>query len=222
MFNHVPIEIGKLVQVNSKGGRYYETPTGAKYPSVTSITKLHNQESIQAWKEKVGEEEAGKISRRALARGNKIHSLAEKYLLNEGDLSDDFSKADFGVMIPYLDKINNIHCLETQLYSDHLKTAGTVDCIGEYDGKLTVIDFKTSAKLKKREWVKDYFMQCSAYAVMYEERTGTPIERLLLIINVEDEGVQLMDGKRDDYIDDFLDLRETFRKLGLKKDTRYL
>ena len=206
MFNHVPIEIGKLVQVNSKGGRYYETPTGAKYPSVTSITKLHNQESIQAWKDKVGEEEAGKISRRALARGNKIHSLAEKYLLNEGDLSDDFSKTDFGVMIPYLDKINNIHCLETQLYSDHLKTAGTVDCIGEYDGKLTVIDFKTSAKLKKREWVKDYFMQCSAYAVMYEERTGTPIERLLLIINVEDEGVQLMDGKRDDYIDDFLDL----------------
>ena len=213
MFNHVPIEIGKLVQVNSKGGRYYETPTGAKYPSVTSITKLHNQESIQAWKDKVGEEEAGKISRRALARGNKIHSLAEKNLLNEGDLSDDFSKTDFGVMIPYLDKINNIHCLETQLYSDHLKTAGTVDCIGEYDGKLTVIDFKTSAKLKKREWVKDYFMQCSAYAVMYEERTGTPIERLLLIINVEDEGVQLMDGKRDDYIDDFLDLRETFRKL---------
>ena len=213
MFNHVPIEIGKLVQVNSKGGRYYETPTGAKYPSVTSITKLHNQESIQAWKEKVGEEEAGKISRRALARGNKIHSLAEKYLLNKGDLSDDFSKTDFGVMIPYLNKINNIHCLETQLYSDHLKTAGTVDCIGEYEGKLTVIDFKTSAKLKKREWVKDYFMQCSAYAVMYEERTGTPIERLLLIINVEDEGVQLMDGKRDDYIDDFLDLRETFRKL---------
>ena len=216
MFNHVPVEIGKLVQVNAKGGRYYETPSGAKYPSVTSVTRLHNLESIQAWKDKVGEEEAGKISRRALARGNKIHSLAEKYLLNEGDMSDDFSKADFGQMLPYLDKINNIHCLETQLYSDHLQTAGTVDCIGEYEGKLTVIDFKTSAKLKKREWVKDYFMQCSAYAVMYEERTGTPIERLLLIINVEDEGVQLIDGKRDDYIQDFLDLRETFRKLKEK------
>jgi len=216
MFNHVPVEIGKLVQVNAKGGRYYETPSGAKYPSVTSVTRLHNLESIQAWKDRVGEEEAGKISRRALARGNKIHSLAEKYLLNEGDMSDDFSKADFGQMIPYLNKINNIHCLETQLYSDHLQTAGTVDCIGEYEGKLTVIDFKTSAKLKKREWVKDYFMQCSAYAVMYEERTGTPIERLLLIINVEDEGVQLIDGKRDDYIQDFLDLRETFRKLKEK------
>ena len=209
----MPVEIGKLVQVNAKGGRYYETPSGAKYPSVTSVTRLHNLESIQAWKDKVGEEEAGKISRRALARGNKIHSLAEKYLLNEGDMSDDFSKADFGQMIPYLNKINNIHCLETQLYSDHLQTAGTVDCIGEYDGKLTVIDFKTSAKLKKREWVKDYFMQCSAYAVMYEERTGTPIERLLLIINVEDEGIQLMDSKRDEHIDDFLDLRETFRKM---------
>ena len=216
MFNHVPVEIGKLVQVNAKGGRNYETPSGAKYPSLTSVTRLHNLESIQAWKDRVGEEEAGKISRRALARGNKIHSLAEKYLLNEGDMSDDFSKADFGQMLPYLDKINNIHCLETQLYSDHLQTAGTVDCIGEYDGKLTVIDFKTSAKLKKREWVKDYFMQCSAYAVMYEERTGTPIERLLLIINVEDEGVQLIDGKRDDYIQDFLDLRETFRKLKEK------
>tara|TARA_R100001510_G_scaffold29975_1_gene26634 strand:- start:142 stop:792 length:651 start_codon:yes stop_codon:yes gene_type:complete len=216
MFNHVPVEIGKLVQVNARGGRYYETPTGAKYPSVTSVTRLHNQESIQAWKDKVGEEEANKISRRALARGNTIHSLAEKYLLNEGDKSDDFTRSDFGQMIPYLNKINNIHCLETQLYSDHLQTAGTVDCIGEYDGKLTVIDFKTSAKLKKREWVKDYFMQCSAYAVMYEERTGTPIERLLLIINVEDEGVQLMDGKRDDYIGDFLDLRETFRKMKEK------
>ena len=216
MFNHVPVEIGKLVQVNSPGGRFYETPSGARYPSVTSITKLHNQESIQAWKEKVGEVEAGKISRRALARGNKIHSLAEKYLLNEGDLSDDFSRADFGQMIPYLDKINNIRCLETQLYSDHLQTAGTVDCIGEYDGKLSVIDFKTSAKLKKREWVKDYFMQCSAYAVMFEERTGTPIERLLLIINVEDEGIQLMDSKRDEHIDDFLDLRETFRKMKEK------
>lgn len=216
MFNHVPVEIGKLVQVNARGGRYYETPSGAKYPSVTSVTRLHNQESIQAWKDKVGEEEANKISRRALARGNTIHSLAEKYLLNEGDKSDDFTRSDFGQMIPYLNKINNIHCLETQLYSDHLQTAGTVDCIGEYDGKLTVIDFKTSAKLKKREWVKDYFMQCSAYAVMYEERTGTPIERLLLIINVEDEGVQLMDGKRDDYIGDFLDLRETFRKMKEK------
>ena len=216
MFNHVPVEIGKLVQVNARGGRYYETPTGAKYPSVTSVTRLHNLESIQAWKDKVGEEEANKISRRALARGNTIHSLAEKYLLNEGDKSDDFTRSDFGQMIPYLNKINNIHCLETQLYSDHLQTAGTVDCIGEYDGKLTVIDFKTSAKLKKREWVKDYFMQCSAYAVMYEERTGTPIERLLLIINVEDEGVQLMDGKRDDYIGDFLDLRETFRKMKEK------
>ena len=116
-------------------------------------------------------------------------------------------------MLQFLDKINNIHCLETKLYSDHLQKAGTVDCIGEYDGKLTVIDFKTSAKLKKREWVKDYFMQCSAYAVMYEERTGTPIERLLLIINVEDEGIQLIYGKRDDYIEGFLDLREKFRKM---------
>jgi genome maintenance exonuclease 1 len=213
MFNHVPIEIGKLVQVNSKSGRYYETPTGAKYPSVTSVTKLHSQQSILEWKKRVGEEEAGRISRRALGRGNKIHSLAEKYLLNEGDCSDDFSKADFGQMIPYLDNINNIHCLETKLYSDHLQTAGTADCIAEYEGKLTVIDFKTSAKMKKREWVKDYFMQCSAYAVMFEERTGTPIERLLLIINVEDEGIQLMDGRRDDYIKDFLHLREAFKKL---------
>jgi|TARA_B100001057_G_scaffold251159_1_gene251374 genome maintenance exonuclease 1 len=213
MFNHVPIEVGKLVQVNSKAGRYYETPSGAKYPSVTSVTKLHSQASILAWKERVGEEEAGRISRRALGRGNKIHSLAEKYLLNEGDCSDDFSKADFGQMIPFLDNINNIRCLETKLYSDHLKVAGTADCIAEYEGKLTVIDFKTSAKMKKREWVKDYFMQCSAYAVMFEERTSIPIERLLLIINVEDEGIQLMDGRRDDYIEDFLDLRETFRKL---------
>ncbi len=113
---------------------------------------------------------------------------------------------------PLLGRIDNIHALETPLYSDHLQVAGTVDCIAEYEGKLSVIDFKTSSRVKTRDDIHGYFMQCSAYAVAFEELTGIPVPRLVVIMAVDDNDPLVFKEKRDAWIDGFKSLREDFRK----------
>jgi genome maintenance exonuclease 1 len=112
---------------------------------------------------------------------------------------------------PQLDSINNIHALEDRLYSDHLEVAGTVDCIGEFNGKLSVIDFKTSSRIKKQQDIHDYFMQCSAYAVAFEELTSIPVPDIVIIMAVEDEEPLLFFEKRDNWIKQFKGLREEYR-----------
>jgi len=121
------------------------------------------------------------------------------------------SVAMFKSIQPLLDQnVNNIHALEVPLYSHHLRVAGRVDCIAEYDGKLSIIDFKTSGKLKEESWIKGYFMQCSAYAVMYEERTGIPVSQIVIMIAVDSEHPQVFIKKRNDYIKDFISYREAY------------
>jgi genome maintenance exonuclease 1 len=145
---------------------------------------LHSAKGIAEWRKRVGNEEANKISGRASARGTRIHSLCEAYLRNEQCEPDIFDKELFGSISQWLEDIDNIHALEDPLYSDYLEVAGTVDCIGEFQGKLSVIDFKTSSKPKDRDDIHNYFMQTAAYAVAFEERTGIPIGRLVIIKNV--------------------------------------
>ena len=203
----------KLKRIDSPTGRLYETPSGESYPSVTTITGLHSKQSIMEWRKRVGEEEANKISARASGRGTRIHNLCEKYLLGTPEEPSMFDKAVFNSLIPHLDYIDNIHALESPLYSHHLKVAGTVDCVAEYKGKLSVIDFKTSAKLKNRDWIHGYFMQTSAYAVMFEERTGIPIGRMLILVGIDDEQPQIFNERRDDWIGEFQQLRSDYRKL---------
>jgi len=112
--------------------------------------------------------------------------------------------------MPQLDNINNIHCLESRLYSDYLRLAGTVDCVAEYNGKLAIIDFKSSGKLKKKEYINNYFMQCSAYAIMYEELYSIPISRLVVIIGVEEERPQVFEERRDNWVKDLLHYRNLY------------
>lgn len=212
-FNRIEHVFPTLKQINGDGGRLYETSEGRAYPSVTSITGLQSKQAIAEWRARVGAEVANQISGRALARGNQIHKLCEHYLLNEGDQSDDFSREEFSKLVPVLNRINNIHCLETRLHSHHLEAAGTVDCIAEFDGKLSVIDFKTSSKMKTEKDVPQYWMQTAAYAVMFEELTGIPITRTLIIMSVADEGVILLHGHRDKSIGDFIHYRDAYRKL---------
>lgn len=200
MFNHVEtVEIPTIKQINAPGGRKYETPTGKAYPSVTTVLGRLKAQAIQEWRNRVGEEEANKVMTKAARRGTNVHSMCEMYLKNDYQPMR-YMPADvetFNTMRPYLNKINNIHLLEGRLYSDHLQLAGTVDCIAEYEGKLSVIDFKTSLKPKKREWIDNYFMQESAYAIMYEERTGRPITQLVTIIAVDDHEPQVFVEHRD-------------------------
>jgi len=200
-------------KTSADGSRVYATPSGRAYPSVTTVTGLHSKQGILDWRKKVGEEAANAISTRAANRGTRIHQLCEDFLLGEHVEPDIFDQDLFKKIRTHLDRIDNIHALESPLYSDHLEVAGTVDCIAEYDGKLAVIDFKTSSKLKQRDWIHGYFMQTSAYAVMFEERTGIPIGKLVIIIGVDDEEPQIFTERRDDWIDGFKNLRLQYKQI---------
>lgn len=173
-------------KTTEKGRRYFVE--GNAYPSVTTVIGEKKKKSILEWRRKVGEEEANAISKRATTRGNKCHKLAEDYLSNkplDRYRDDVLSLGLFHQIRPYIDKINNIHALEESLYSHTLKLAGRVDCIAEYDNELAIIDFKTSTKFKREEWVQDYFSQETAYAIMFQELTGLKVKQIVTIIAVE-------------------------------------
>ena len=202
----------ELKTVYENGRRLYVTPEGEKYPSVTTILSEYKKQGIIDWRKRVGDTEANKISTQASRRGTKVHKLCEDYLNNE--LSFDSYTPDNVVMFksiqPILDEIELVYGQERTLFSHHLKTAGRVDCVGKFRGKDFIIDFKTSSKPKKWEWIDNYFMQGSAYSVMWEEMTGIPIPNIAIIIAVADETSQVFIEKRDTWIDKFLELRRTY------------
>ena len=214
-FKHIGCDIDYDLETETVNGkRFYKTPEGLLYPSVTTITSQHGKDKILEWRKRVGEAEANRISTQASSRGTRVHKICENYLNNEEDYARKTmpdSVAMFKSIQPLLDEyVNNIHALEVPLYSHHLRVAGRVDCIAEYEGKLSVIDFKTSSKLKEESWIKGYFMQCSAYAVMYEERTGIPVSQIVIMIAVDSEHPQVFIKKRNDYIKDFISYREAY------------
>ena len=189
MFNHISHQFPKLLQENLDGTRVYVTPNGDKYPSVTTVLADHGKEAILEWRKKIGEEKANEISRKATTRGTSVHKALELYLKNEDISSLEMLpnvKSLFVRMKQELDgKVNNIHCLEDRLFSHKLRLAGTVDCIAEHNGILSVIDFKTSIRLKKKENIANYFMQGAAYATMFTELTSIPINQVLILIGVD-------------------------------------
>lgn len=218
-FNHVGFGLGKrrlpvLEQYTAPDGvRFYNTPTGEKYPSVTTVLSLLGREAIANWRKRVGAENATTIARVAAGRGTGVHNRIETYLNNVEGIHPPTPLVQemFGSIRPELDKINNIHCQETRMFSHHLRMAGTVDCIGEYDGRLSVIDFKTSTKPKREEWIHSYFMQCAAYAIMYEELAFIPITQLVVLVAVEEDcTVQVFKQHRDNWAKPLLKVREQY------------
>jgi ATP-dependent exoDNAse (exonuclease V) beta subunit len=214
-FKHLPLQFTELETITTKGGqRYYRTPDGVSYPSVTTILSEHSKKGIADWRKRIGAEAADKISRQAATRGTKFHAMAEKYLNNEYK-QEKMNLLDmelFEMAVPELEKIDNIRAQEVPLYSHHLRLAGRVDCIGEYDGKLSIIDFKTARREKDPDHVQHYFMQACAYSIMFEELTGTPINRLTLIIAVEDGFMQILQSRRDKHVQDLLHYRDLYEK----------
>lgn len=187
-FNHILHLLPTLIREQSEGTRYYVTDDGKKYPSVTTVLADYGKEGIMAWRKRVGDKEADRVSRQATTRGTSVHKMVENYLNNAPPYSDEplpNAKSLFVSMKSTLDRINNIHCLESFLFSHELGLAGQVDCIAEFDGVLSVIDFKTSKRLKKKADINSYFMQTSAYAKMFEERTGLKVEQSVIIIGVD-------------------------------------
>ena len=172
-------------RVEKDGKRYYLTPDGNHYPSITSILSQQENLGLEAWKERVGEKEAKRISKESARIGTAVHQLAEYYLSNvqvkldkeEKKIIDTFNRLRF-----LLGNINNIVGLEIPLFSDLMRVAGTCDCIADYNNQFSIIDFKTSRKPKKEDWIDDYYMQTFAYKLMFEEMTGVELQQIVILV----------------------------------------
>lgn len=189
---------------------------GKKYPSITTILQLLSKEFIDAWKEKVGEEVASKISKKATDKGTGVHQLCEDYLNN---VLTDISKypiieqESFSKIKKVLDDhVDNIFLQEKALYSHKYECAGRVDLIAEYNGKLSIIDFKTSTKPKSVDMILAYFIQASFYALCLYEMTGILIEQIVIIIAVEFDSPQVFVEHPKKYFNEFLKVRNDFRE----------
>ena len=215
-FNHLKRspKLSFNIQHESRNGkRYYATPSGSLYPSITSILGEFSKTSILEWRKRVGETEVNKVSGKASRRGTRLHGVCEKYILND----DGFLKEElphiaelFKTIEPFFERIDNIHGVELGLYSNHFGVAGRTDLIAEFDGKLSVIDYKTSNRTKKKEWCESYFAQCAFYAVAYEELTKIPVSQVVIIIAVDNEQPQLFVEKRDDWTDKIWEAKKLY------------
>lgn len=222
MFQHefVDIDFGDIVveeKIHEESGneykRYYYNEQ--QLPSISKVLELQNREFIEKWRQRVGEEEADKITRMSSARGTAVHDVVEKYLLNESDWAKGATPATlerFGGIRPELDKLTNICGIEVDLASKHLMLNGRADCIAKYNGILSAIDFKTSAKWKRANWLGSYYKQQCAYAIMWEELTGQPITQLVTIMSVDPDNCQVFIEHRDNWAQELLDNIAEYQK----------
>ena len=218
MFNHVEhdVVLPKLTRKTTEAGRRYFTPDGSAYPSITTVLGILSKQGILEWRKRVGEAEANRISTQAATRGTAVHKLAEDYIDNVKGWSKGAMPANiasFNDLKTILDKrLDNVWFQEEFLYSDRLKCAGQVDCIAEFDGQLSIVDFKTSRKPKKEEWITSYFIQASFYAAAFYERTGIPIKQGVILITVDGSEPQVFKVNTYDYLEHFLKVRKEYKK----------
>jgi len=212
-FIHKDIDKKKLPKTQGRrinGHRFYEID-GKNYPSVTSVLSLRKTEGLTKWRESIGEKVANFEMRRCANRGKSLHTLVEQYLNNETpSIRDVLPLGLFKLMKPYLDQINNIRLVEEIMYSPNLTIAGQVDCVAEYNGKLSVIDFKTANKERIEEWVDNYFLQCTAYSMMYAETYNESIEQIVVLMAAEDGSMKAFVKEPKDYEDELQKAIETF------------
>lgn len=195
------------------GKRHYISPKGSTLPSVTTVLALLSKAGIDAWKRSVGEEKANEVSSRAMANGTEMHSIIENFLDNKSTEStnNQTSQKLFQQMRTQLLKINNIRLQEGHLYSEELGVAGKVDCVAEYDGKLSVIDFKSARKKKQKSWIYSYFLQATCYAIMFEELTKEKIEQIVILVSAEDGTVEAYIEDKENYREPLLGVIEDYK-----------
>ena len=219
VFEHVELDLGydDLVTDTTAERRLYLAPDGSKFPSVTTVLGILSEDAIRAWRARVGEDVANKIGHRASNRGSAVHSIIEGYLKNE-DTKDYLPhvKQSLQNLRPILDRsIGRIFGLEVALFSRHLGLAGRCDCIAEWNGVPSIIDFKTSRRIKKKENISGYFAQASAYAIMFEERTGMAIPNTVIVMDVDDEQPLIFEEHRDNFVDLLLDTKAEYDRRKL-------
>jgi len=220
-FIHEKIDMGyvDLDRRDCEDGRRYVTLDGHAYPSVTTVLSILNEESIAKWRAKVGEEEANKVSLRATTRGTAVHAIIEKYMNNDPNYAEGYLPhvvQSLENLKPLLDKhVTKVYAQEVPLYSDHLQLAGTCDAVVEWDGVPTIVDWKTSRRPKKKANIGNYFMQLAAYAVMWEERTGMPIQQTRIVMDVDNFHPVMYKETRDAWIDKMIETRDEYNRRKL-------
>lgn len=214
MFTHQPVEIPEVSTKTVNRKRFYLTPEGGIFPSITTVLSIRKKEGLSEWRKRVGDDVANYISRTAAHRGTKVHQMVEDFLNNQEVEKDNRAFLPFCLfqqLKPHLEaNINNIYAQECGLWSDKYQVAGRVDCIAEYNGVPSIIDFKTSRSERNDDWNLDYYIQASAYAEMFEERTGTPIEQIVILVVTEDGQVQEFIKKKHDYLPLLVETIEEF------------
>ena len=222
MFTHLdtitPVE---LKTIEGPKGRFYVTPEGNKYPSITTILGSGDKPWLNDWRQSLGFEKADKEMKRAADRGTAVHLMVERFLDNEENPTRGMQIdhiTEFNTLRLHLKKINNIVTQESALWSDLLRCAGRVDCIGEYQGKLSIIDFKTSTTSKNMDMIQNYWLQTTAYAIMFQERYGIQIDQAVIIMSVERGAVPLVFKQPiEQYIEPLL---VTINNYHIKKGTK--
>ena len=205
LYNHIPINFKQAKLIEKDNAHFYQTPTGEIYPSITTILQetmsKEKKESLENWKEQ--EVAAKYITQEAAIIGTETHKLIENHI-NEVRQADEvrlLSVAHFNNLIPFLQKINDVHGTELRLYSNKMKLAGTSDCIANYEGKLSIIDYKTKRSNQKEEWMKDHFIQGTAYAQMFKELTGIEVKQVVILVSSEKNSRMEFVKNTEDYKD---------------------
>lgn len=214
MFEHMSgIDLPEMSAETTENGRFYTTPEGNKYPSVTTILGAGSDKTwMDNWKARVGEEQVAKVSGQASRRGTAVHEIAEHYLKNNPNYKKGHMPANvasFNYIKPYLDKhITLIGGLELPLYSDKLRVAGRVDCLAKWDDEFAIIDFKTSKRTKDRDSIHNYFMQASCYSWMVYERLSILPKKIVIVMTVDDAPAQIFVERSREWLPKFIELRE--------------
>ena len=215
MFKHDEVSVPELSTKNINRKRFYQTPEGKLYPSITTVLQKRKMAGLMEWRKSVGDDVANYIARTAAHRGTKVHHMCEDFLNNNFD--EEVHKKNFlpyvlfGQLKPVLmQKVNNILAQECGLYTDKYRVAGRVDCIAEYNGVKSIIDFKTSRKERNDEWNESYYIQASAYAEMFEERTGIEINQIVILVVTEDGVVQEFIKDKGEYIPKLVEAIDDF------------
>lgn len=205
LFRHRIVEFPKCILDESTGAHIYITPEGKKLRSVT--TMLHktkatkDKKQLTAWRDRMGKPVAQYIMNTAAIIGTETHRLNENYInMEPGSCNYSLlSYAHHKKFIPYLNKIKDVFGVEPKLFSSEMGLAGTADLVAQYEGKLSIIDYKTKRSKQKKEWMIDYFIQTAAYAKMWEELTGKPIEQLVILASSEQNTLQEFISEPADY-----------------------
>ena len=223
MFIHNAVDIPEVGTTNVNRKRFYLTPTGT-YPSITTVLGVRKEKKagLQAWRNRVGNDVANHIMRTAASRGTAVHHMCEDFLNNKDVVKEEQSFLPwclFSQLKPTLEKsINNIYAQECGLWSEKYRVAGRVDCIAEWNGVPSIIDFKTSRSERKDDYNFEYYMQASAYAEMFEERTGIEINQIVILVVTEDGLVQEFVKEKHEYLPHLIETIDMFTEQWEKEN----